>query len=74
VLTELVGVHSTGRLIVVTHGGVTTAALRALLGDEALRVRSPTLIGDGVPCCAITTLRTSGQTRSADSIAITDHL
>ncbi|GAA1690745.1 hypothetical protein GCM10009765_45290 [Fodinicola feengrottensis] len=42
-----------GLVVVVTHGGVTVDLLRTLLGDDNL---PPSLIADGVPPCAITTL------------------
>jgi broad specificity phosphatase PhoE len=46
-----------GDVVVVAHGGVTVDALRTLLGDESLLAQRPSLIDEGVPCCAITTLR-----------------
>jgi broad specificity phosphatase PhoE len=42
-----------GPIAAVTHGGVTVDLLRTLLGDEKV---PPSLIADGVPACAITTL------------------
>lgn len=43
-----------GTVVAVTHGGVTTDLLRTLLGDDEL---SPELLRDGVPPCAITTIK-----------------
>ena len=59
---------------VVAHGGVTTDALRTLLGDEELARRAPTLIDDGVPCGALTTLEHDGARWTVVAIAATDHL
>ena len=42
-----------GRVAVVSHGGVTVDLLRNLLGDGGLPAR---LMADGIPSCAITTL------------------
>ncbi|NUK14037.1 histidine phosphatase family protein [Streptomyces lunaelactis] len=42
-----------GPVAVVTHGGVTVDLLRTLVGDEVL---PDSLLHDGVPSCAITTL------------------
>ena len=42
-----------GRVAVVSHGGLTVDLLRNLLGDDGLPAR---LVDDGVPPCAITTL------------------
>ena len=70
--------HATRRtdqtFVVVAHGGVTTDALRTLIGDAALGATAPTLIADGVPCCAFTTLDWDGVSWHAESIAVTDHL
>ena len=65
--------HS-GSAIVVTHGGVTTDALRTLLGDATLRSLAPALIEDGIPNCAITMLETAGGAWTIGSIADTGHL
>ena len=72
-LDALAGSHS-GTAIVVTHGGVTTDALRTLVGDSTLRALAPTLVDDGMPNCAITTLETAGGGWALASIADTDHL
>ena len=72
-LGDLASTH-TGTAIVVTHGGVTTDALRTLVGDEALQAQAPTLIDGGVPNCAITILMATGPRWSVESIATTDHL
>ncbi|MEU6254322.1 histidine phosphatase family protein [Streptomyces sp. NPDC047043] len=42
-----------GPVAIVTHGGVTVDLLRSLVGDEVL---PDSLLHDGVPSCAITTL------------------
>ena len=44
---------SDGPIAVVTHGGITADLLRTLLGDEAVPA---TLVNEGVPACAVTTL------------------
>jgi len=74
VLDELAVAHDEGTAIVVAHGGVTTDALRDLLGDDELRSRRPTLIEDGVPSGALTTLTATDGVWQVDAIAITDHL
>jgi broad specificity phosphatase PhoE len=56
-LDEIAATTNDGEVVVVAHGGVTVDVLRTLLGDEPLLARAPSLIDDGVPCCAITTLR-----------------
>jgi probable phosphoglycerate mutase len=72
-LDALAESHS-GSAIVVTHGGVTTDALRTLLGDATLRSLAPALIDDGIPNCAITTLETAESSWTVGSIADTGHL
>ena len=74
VLDELATAHDEGTAIVVAHGGVTTDALRDLLGDEGLRSRHPTLIEDGVPSGALTTLTATEGGWQVDAIAVTSHL
>ena len=56
-----------GRVVVVSHGGVTVDLLRNLLGDDRLPAR---LMADGVPPCAITTL----EDLHVAGIAATGHL
>jgi probable phosphoglycerate mutase len=73
VLDELAATHLDGVAIVVAHGGVTTDALRTLLGDDELLARAPTLIDNGVPSGAVTTLRRDANQWSVKSIADTDH-
>lgn len=58
---------------VVAHGGVTTDALRTLIRDDAVAEVARTLISDGVPCCAFTTLVWDGATWRVESVAVTDH-
>jgi broad specificity phosphatase PhoE len=60
--------------VVVTHGGVTTDALRTVLGDDELLAQAPGIIDIGIPHCAITTLSWHNSRWSVDSIAVTDHL
>jgi hypothetical protein len=60
--------------VVVAHRGVTTDVLRTLLGDDELNRRAPTVIVQGISCCAITTLKASADTWLVGSIAVTDHL
>ena len=74
VLDDLAREHAAGTAIVVAHGGVTTDALRTLLGDDELRARAPSLLDDGVPCCALTTLESTGGGWRVASVAVTDHL
>ncbi|MEU5002102.1 histidine phosphatase family protein [Streptomyces sp. NPDC021622] len=50
-LTDLAG--EPGPVAVVTHGGVTVDLLRTLAGDDALE---DSLLREGVPSCAVTTL------------------
>lgn len=66
--------HADQTFVVVAHGGVTTDALRTLIGDDALGATAPALIADGVPCCAFTTLDWDGVSWQVESIAVTDHL
>jgi broad specificity phosphatase PhoE len=61
------------QVVAVTHGGITIDALRTLLGDAALRAQRPTLIEEGVPCCAITALRRAGGTWAVE-LPSTGHL
>jgi broad specificity phosphatase PhoE len=46
-----------GRLVLVTHGGVTVDLLRTLVGDDALQRQHPTLLAQGIPPAAVTRLR-----------------
>jgi broad specificity phosphatase PhoE len=63
-LDDLAAAHADGTAVVVSHGGVTTDALRTLLGDDALT----DLIENGIPPCAITTLERTGTTWSVTSL------
>jgi len=56
-----------GRIVAVTHGGVTVDFLRTLVGDDQLPAG---LIAEGVPGCALTVLDGLTVVR----IATTDHL
>lgn len=74
VLADIAAGCSAGRVVVVTHGGVTTDLLRDVLGDAGLRSRASSLIEEGVPCCAVTTLQATAGGWAAKSIAVRDHL
>lgn len=56
-LDDLASTVGEATAVVVAHGGVTVDTLRTVLGDDALTLADPTLIDDGVPSAAITTLR-----------------
>jgi len=73
-LDDLADRRADATIAVVAHGGVTTDALRTLLGDEELARRAPTLIDDGVPRGALTTLEHDGARWTVLAIAATDHL
>lgn len=73
-LTDIARAHLEGTVVAVGHGGVTTDALRTLLGDDELLARAPAILDDGIPCCAITTLQLNRDGWSAESIAVADHL
>jgi broad specificity phosphatase PhoE len=73
-LDDLAAAYPAGRAIVVAHGGVTTDALRTLVGDDDLRARAPGLVDGGVPSCAITSLHATPAGWAVTSIAVTDHL
>lgn len=73
-LNGLAAAHSDGTVVLIAHGGVTTDALRTLLGDDALHTRAPELIDDGVPCCAITRLSATDDGWTVTAIADTRHL
>jgi len=73
-LDDLVAAHPRGATVVVSHGGVTTDTLRTLLGDEQVVRLAPSLIAEGVPCCAVTTLRRRGDGWAVAGVAATDHL
>lgn len=60
-----------GTIVVVAHGGVTTDALRTLLGDDELLRRQPEVIDAGIPGGAITTLTHHGSGWIVESIAVT---
>ncbi|MFI6604028.1 histidine phosphatase family protein [Nonomuraea sp. NPDC050536] len=64
-LHDLIG--RPGPVSLVTHGGVTVDLLRTLLGDDMVPI---TLVQDGIPPCAITTLNDL----SVVSIASVSHL
>lgn len=61
-------------LVVVAHGGVTVDALRTLVGDGRIEQEHPALIGDGVPCGAITTLVAVQDGWEVAGVASTAHL
>lgn len=63
-----------GMVVVVAHGGVTVDVLRAVDGDETVGATDPSLINNGVPCCAITTLRVVDGAVTVTQYPSTDHL
>lgn len=63
-----------GTAVVVAHGGVTVDALRTIAGDDEVVRLAPRVIDDGVPCCALTTLRRADGRWVLESVASTDHL
>jgi len=63
-----------GTVIVVAHGGVTVDALRTIAGEAVIARERPDLISDGVPCCAITSLRQADGRWSVVHLPSTDHL
>lgn len=67
------GVTDGSTVVVVSHGGVTVDALRDLMGDEALAAARPDLIGDGVPCGAVTRLQVDACIRVV-GLPSTEHL
>jgi broad specificity phosphatase PhoE len=73
-LDDLAGIQRRGAVVVVTHGGVTRDALLTLVGDEQVMALVPALIAEGVPGCAVTTLRRQGDGWSVEVVAATDHL
>lgn len=60
--------------VVVAHGGVTTDGLRTIVGDGALADLAPSLVHEGVPCGAFTTLVWDGETWQVSTVAVTEHL
>jgi broad specificity phosphatase PhoE len=61
-LDDLAAAHPGGRVVVVTHGGVTVDLLRSLFGEASVGGPAGCLLQRGVPPCAITRLRRSGAT------------
>ena len=66
---DLAADDAISRALLVTHGGVTVDALRTIFSDDQLRLFAPTIIDDGIPACALTSLHHVGDTWSAPSIA-----
>ena len=66
--------HPEAMAVVVTHGGAMVDLLRTLFGDEAIVAARPSLLADGVPPCALTTLSRVGAAWRADRIACDRHL
>ena len=62
------------RVVIVSHGGITTDLLRTVLGDAELTRRSPSLIDSGVACCGVTRLARGTNCWHVLAIASTDHL
>ncbi len=63
-----------GAVVVVSHGGVTVDALRAIAGDASVIEANADLFADGVPSCAITRLRVSGGAVTVIEYPSTGHL
>jgi broad specificity phosphatase PhoE len=53
--------YSEGRLVVVSHGGVTLDLALTLFGERAIRRRSPNILEEGPSACAVTRIQTIGQ-------------
>jgi broad specificity phosphatase PhoE len=70
-LADLAQLAPDATAIVVAHGGVTTDALRTVLGDAGLHRRSPTLLAEGIPPCALTTFTRTSATWTIPSLAAT---
>ncbi|MGA8113858.1 MAG: histidine phosphatase family protein [Actinocatenispora sp.] len=62
-----------GRMVIVSHGGVTVDLLRTLYGDERFADR-PELLRSGVPACAITQLSRADDGFELDQLADDGHL
>jgi len=73
-LNDLAHGRPNGTIVVVAHGGVTVDALRSIAGDEAIEPENPGLLRDGVPCCAITSLRHENGRWTVSHLPSTDHL
>jgi broad specificity phosphatase PhoE len=50
-----------GRIVVVSHGGVTLDLALTLFGERAIRRRSPNILEEGPSACAVTRIQTMGQ-------------
>lgn len=73
-LDDLVDRHPSGTVVVVAHGGVTTDALRTVLGDRDLSHRAPTLVDEGVPSCGLTRMIRDTVGWTVPAIASITHL
>ncbi len=73
-LDELASRHPGETVVVVAHGGATVDLLRTLMGDDQLSAMAPTLMDEGVPCGALTTLTHEANGWSVVTIASTVHL
>lgn len=49
-----------GRVLVVSHGGVTVDLVRTWFGDERVRAMSPHAFENGIPACALTHISLDG--------------
>jgi broad specificity phosphatase PhoE len=58
---ELRDRYPEGRLVVVSHGGVTLDLALTLFGERAIRRRSPNILEEGPSACAVTRIQTVGQ-------------
>jgi broad specificity phosphatase PhoE len=73
-IDDLVDRHPAGTVVVVSHGGVTTDALRTVLGDRDLLRRAPRLVDEGVPSCGLTRMIRDTVGWTVPAIASTRHL
>jgi broad specificity phosphatase PhoE len=73
-LDDLARARPQGTVVVVAHGGVTVDALRTIAGDAVIERERGDLLRDGVPCCAVTTLRHDGGRWSVTDLPSTEHL
>jgi broad specificity phosphatase PhoE len=73
-LDDLARARPEGSVVVVAHGGVTVDALRTIAGDDVIERERPDLLRDGVPCCAVTSLRHDAEGWSVVDLPSTAHL
>lgn len=69
-LVTLARTHAGGTVVAVSHGGVTVDLLRNILGDDHVRLLAPSVIDDGMPPAAVTTLIHGEQGWRVESVAV----